>query len=109
MGSSFSQKQNSYIKLVRNDDYMLKNADDIVYAIRSARRDIAYKIEEIETSELTNDEKDIECAKLIRQDQYLEALLLKDKSELAELFFSENKDTNCVFPDVLQWYTPEND
>ena len=88
---------------------MLKNADDIVYAIRSARREISYKIEEIEASELSNDEKDIESAKLIRQDQYLEALLLKDKSELAEFFFSENSETNCVFPDVLQWYNPEND
>ena len=101
MGSSFSQKQNSYIKLVKDNDYMLKNADDIVYAIRSARREIS--------SELSNDEKDIESAKLIRQDQYLEALLLKDKSELAEFFFSENSETNCVFPDVLQWYNPEND
>ena len=107
MNSFLSKKQSSFIKLVRNNDRLLKNADDIVYAIRSMRRDIAARIEEIENSEISSDEKDIEIAKLIREDQYLEALLRKEKHELAEIFFVEDKDSNCIYPDILQWYHPE--
>ncbi len=106
MGSSYSKLPKDYLKLIKNDEKMLKNADDIVYAIRESRRDIGQKIEDIELMEISDDEKDIILAKLIRQDQYLQALLWKQKSELAEIFFTEGK-TNCVFPDVLQWYNPE--
>lgn len=105
MSSSYSKLPKDYLKLVKNDDELLKSADDIVYAIREARRDIAQKMDEIEQMDWSDDEKDIVQAKLIRQDQYLEVLLLKQKTELAEIFFTEGK-TNCVFPDVLQWYNP---
>ncbi len=107
MNSFLSKKQNSFIKLVSNNDRLLKNADDIVYAIRSMRRDIATRIDEVEHSDISLDEKDIEIAKLIREDQYLEALLKKEKHELSEIFFTENEDSNCIYPDVLQWYHPE--
>ena len=53
-------------------------------------------------------ENDKEIAVLIRQNQYLEILLNKEKYELEEIFFPNGK-SNCIVPDVFLWYKePEN-
>lgn len=112
MGSSFSRMQNSYeLKLVQDEDsQILKNADEIMDAIKAARRKIKERIEELELIPQHTIEVDREIAVLIRQDQYLEILQSKQKTELEEIFFSgKKKDDNCIYPDVLQWYQPPND
>lgn len=109
MGSSFSRMQDNFeLKLVQDEDsQILKNADEIMDAIKAARRKIKERIEELEFRTQHTIEIDREIAVLIRQDQYLEILQNKQKTELEEIFFSgKKKDDNCIYPDVLQWYQP---
>ena len=100
------------LKLVENQvKKTLNNADEVMDAIKSARREIKERIEFLET-QLSNDniEAEREIAVLIRQDQYFENLEGKQKSELNAIFFSGRKlNDNCIYPDVLQWYQPPDD
>lgn len=89
----------------------LNNADEVMDAIRSARREIKERIEYLEaqmSDENLTTEKEI--AVLIRQDQYFENLEGKQKSELEAIFFAGRKlKDNCIYPEVLQWYQPPED
>ena len=100
------------LKLVENQvKKTLNNADEIMDAIRSARREIKERIEYLE-SQLSDDniEAEREIAVLIRQDQYFETLEGKQKSELNAIFFAGRKlNDNFIYPDVLQWYQPQSD
>ena len=89
----------------------VNNADELMDAIKSARREIKERIEFLET-QLSNDniKAEREIAVLIRQDQYFENLEGKQKSELNAIFFAGRKlNDNCIYPDVLQWYQPPDD
>lgn len=105
MGSAFSQ-HNKFLKLelVQNEDNQtLRNADEIMDAIKSSRRKIKERIEFLELQVPPDMDSEREIAVLIRQDQYLEVLEGKEKSELAKIFLSASSD-NCIVPEVLQWY-----
>lgn len=89
----------------------LNNADEVMDAIRSARREIKERIDYLE-AQISNENPctEKEIAVLIRQDQYFENLESKQKTELEDIFFSGRKlNDNCIYPDVLQWYQPPED
>ncbi len=100
------------LKLVENQvKKTLNNADEVMDAIKSARREIKERIEYLE-SQVSDDsiEAEREIAVLIRQDQYFENLEGKQKSELEAIFFAGRRlNDNCIYPDVLQWYQPPSD
>lgn len=113
MSVPFPDNSASYmLKLVEQQvKKTLNNADEIMDAIKSVRREIKEQIEALETK-MTNDNIDTEkeIAILIRQDQYFQNLEDKQKSELEDLFFAERKlNDNCIYPEVLQWYQPPED
>ena len=105
MGSSFSEKPDYFrLELVYNNDTdTIKNVDDILFAIKSCRRKIRMRLEFLEKQNANTIENDKEIAVLIRQNQYLEVLLNKEKRELEEIFFPEGR-SNCIIPDVFLWY-----
>ena len=107
MAQPYFQPNYPHLQLVENEEYMIKDSDDIILAIKAELRKIKDKMDKIEQMDISNDEKDLALAKLIRQAQYLEVLSKKDKSELAELFLSAASGTNSIVPDVLQWYNPD--
>lgn len=112
MGSSFSWNPNYFgLRLVQNvESELIKNADEIMDAIKDFRQKIKYRIEELEKSCNADFEVDREIAVLIRHDKYLRYLESKHKTELEEIFFSgRKKENNCIYPDVLQWYQPPAD
>lgn len=100
---------NYMLKLVEQQvKKTLTNADEVMDAIKSARREIKERIEYLE-AQLSDDNlsTEKEIAVLIRQDQYFETLQKKQKSELEDIFFAGRKlKDNCIYPDVLQWYQP---
>lgn len=114
MSMSFPQQgQNCILRLVENQvKNTLNNADEIMTAIHCARREIRERIEKIEKYLNKNPESleaEKELAVLIQEDQYLQILSYKQKSELEEIFFAGRKtQDNCIYPDVLQWYQPPN-
>ncbi len=105
MSSTFFEQQNySRIELVcNNESETIKNADDILYAIKACRRKIKQRLNDIEHQDLYTPEDEKESAVLIRQNQYLEVLLNKEKRELEDIFFP-NGNSNCIVPDVFLWY-----
>lgn|SRR5574344_52558 len=107
MGSAYSQNDGFFnFKVVENEDFtVLKDADEIMDAIKASRRKIKERIEFLEIQVPQDIESDKEIAILIRQDQYLEVLQNKPKAELAKIFLSSQKD-NCIYPEILQWYQP---
>ncbi len=105
MGSSFSEQPDYFrLELIHNNDTdVIKNVDDILFAIKSSRRKIRMRLEFLEKQSVNTSENDKEIAVLIRQNQYLEILLNKEKRELEEIFFPNGK-SNCIIPDVFLWY-----
>ncbi len=105
MGSSFSEKPDYFrLELIYNNDTdTIKNIDDILLAIKSCRRKIKMRLEFLEKQSVNTSENDKEIAVLIRQNQYLEVLLNKEKHELEDIFFPNGK-SNCIIPDVFLWY-----
>lgn len=106
MGSAFSKKTTEFkLEIVRNEKFNApQNADEIMDAIKHCRYLISerlFALEELEPSE----EIDREIGVLIRQDQYLSVLESKQKYELAEIFFNSKNESNCIIPEILQWYT----
>ena len=100
MGSSFSRITKDFeLKVVHDEDsQVLKNADEIMDAIKAARRKIKERLDILES-----------ISSPTRQDQYFFALQNKQKSELEQIFFAGKKgecEDNCIYPDVLQWYQP---
>lgn len=111
MGSSFSRITKDFeLKVVHDEDsQVLKNADEIMDAIKAARRKIKERLDILESISSPTIEDEREIAVLIRQDQYFFALQNKQKSELEQIFFAGKKgdsEDNCIYPDVLQWYQP---
>lgn len=104
MGSAFSQNNEIFrLRIVHSiKSKKINNADEIMDTIKEFRIEIAEHIEELESIRPATDDIDRQIAVLIRQDQYLEVLQSKQKSELAELFFE--KEDNCIVPEVFQWY-----
>ena len=104
MGSAFSF-ENSDIKLrlienIKNKE--LKDVDEIISAIKECRQEIAQQIEFLEHEIPITIEIEKKIAVLIRQDQYLNALQNKPKTELAKIF--GKLEGNCIVPEILQWY-----
>ena len=110
MGVSFSRdcEYNDFRLLQHEDSDVLKDGDDILVAIKSAVRKINARIEFLEAQFPLNREQDVELAILLRQEQYFELLLQKSKTELEEIFFGKAID-NCIVPEILQWYTPQEE
>ena len=110
MGSSFSEQQDFFrLELIHNSDIdVIKDVDDILYAIKACRRKIKSRLEFLEKQTTNTVDADKEIAVLIRQDQYLEVLLNKEKQELKEIFFPGGKN-NCIVPDVFLWYKEPED
>lgn len=106
MGSAFSENENFFkLELVPDIGKIFNDVDDILNVLKTKRRSIKEKINMLE-NKMTN-ESDIEAAILIRQSQYLDALLEKNKYELEKIFFP-NGHGNCIIPDVFQWYQEPN-
>lgn len=105
MGSSFSEKPDYFkIELVHNNNTdVIKDINDVLYALKAYRRKIKYRLEFLEKQNPNTPENDKEIAVLIRQNQYLEVLLNKEKHELEDIFFPNGK-SNCIIPDVFLWY-----
>lgn len=106
MGSAFSKKTTGFkLEIVRSEKFSApQNADEIMDAIKHCRyliNERLFELEEMEQSE----EIDREIGVLIRQDQYLSVLESKQKYELAEIFFNAKNESNCIIPEILQWYT----
>lgn len=72
MGSSFSRITKDFeLKLVHDEDsQVLKNADEIMDAIKAARRKIKERLDILESISSPTSEDEREIAVLIRQDQY---------------------------------------
>lgn len=106
MGTAFSYNDDDFkLRLVHGfKNKKIRNADEIMDTIKEYRIEIAEQIENLESVRPITDDIERQIAVLIRQDQYLEVLENKQKFELAEIFFSDQEDSNCVVPDVLQWY-----
>ncbi len=108
MVSAFSYDENNKINILRLvetiKDKNPKNIDEIVSALKEYRLEIVLEIESL--SEIKPITADIEkkIALLIRQEQYIDAILNKQKTELAEIF-GEIKN-NCIVPEILNWYHP---
>lgn len=104
MGSAFSYEDNSLkLRLIKNincSDPM--DLDDILFAIKQLREQIAERIFVIEQAIYLTEEAEKEVAILIRQDQYLEIIQNKPKIELASIF--GKIENNCIVPEILQWY-----
>ena len=110
MGSSFSEEPDYFrLELIcNNDSDAINNIDDILLAIKACLRKIKMRLEFLEKQKNNTAENDKEIAVLIRQNQYLEILLNKEKYELEEIFFPNGK-SNCIVPDVFLWYKePKN-
>lgn len=107
MGSAFSQNNDRYRLRIVEDikSKNIRNADEIMDAIKEYRLEIAEQIDELEQIRPIDDDIEKQIAVLIRQDQYLSVLENKQKTELASIFFKEQED-NCIVPDVFQWYQP---
>lgn len=93
MGSSFSRITKDFeLKVVHDEDsQVLKNADEIMDAIKAARRKIKERLDILESISSPTSEDEREIAVLIRQDQYFFALQNKQKSELEQIFFCRKK------------------
>lgn len=107
MGAAFSQNNNNnyaleIVKSIKSNT--IKNADEIMNAIKEYRIEIAEQIEDLESVTPFTDEVERQIAILIRQDQYLQVLESKQKSDLSKMFFPDND--NCIVPEVFQWYQP---
>lgn len=109
MGAAFSQNDNNYaLKIIKSiKSNTLKNVDEFMDAIKEYRTEIAEQIEDLESLMPATDDVERQIAILIRQDQYLEILESKQKTELSKIFLSEND--NCIVPEVFQWYQPPQD
>jgi len=108
MGLSFMSNENYYpnLKVLNGGlENTFSDVDDIVNYFKQQRREIAEKIEHLEND--MSFEAQREIAVLIRNMQYLDVLLDKNKSELEKIFFP-NGNGNCVIPDVFQWYQGSN-
>lgn len=104
MSTMFSENGDNFKKfevIQGGNTSQFKDIDDILSAIKAQNRKICERIEYLEQHE--SDENDRELAILIRQNQYIEALLEKSKIELEKIFFP-NGLGNCIIPDVFQWY-----
>lgn len=108
MGAAFARDDNDYtLELVRNiRSNTIKNADEIMDAIKEYRIEIAEQIENLEAAVPYTEDVEKQIAVLIRQDQYLKVLESKQKYELAEIFFETKEEDNCIVPEILQWYQP---
>lgn len=106
MGSAFSQNNDNFrLRIIDGiKSKNIRNADEIMDAIKEYRIEIAEQIDELEKICPVTDDIEKQIAVLIRQDQYLSVLENKQKTELAQIFFKE--EDNCIVPDVLQWYQP---
>ncbi len=106
MGSAFSQNNDNFrLRIIDGiKSKNIRNADEIMDAIKEYRIEIAEQIDELEKVCPVTDDIEKQIAVLIRQDQYLSVLENKQKTELAQIFFKE--EDNCIVPDVLQWYQP---
>lgn len=102
MGSAFSENSNYFkLELICDNSQTINDVDDILNILKTKYREINEKISSLE--KLTTAQSEIDAAILIRQSQYIDALLNKNKYELEKIFFP-NGYGNCVIPDVFQWY-----
>ena len=106
MGYAFSENDKDYtLRLVKDvKSNNIKNADEIMDAIKEYRIEIAEQIDELESIYPITEETERQIAILIRQDQYLSVLEKKQKTEIADIFFKD--EDNCIVPDVFMWYQP---
>lgn len=111
MGLAYSNEDDNFeLKIVNLiKEQIFSNVDDFFSALQEFRDKIQEKIEKLEKLSILNIDNNIDIdrkiAILLRQDQYLEFLQGKQKSEIAEIFFG---DKSFFVPDVLQWYNSEN-
>ncbi len=105
MGSYFSEQPEFFkFELINTEEsQIIRDIDDILFAIKSCKRKILERIEYLEKQISNSVEVDKEIAVLIRQNQYFNALEQKEKRELEEIFFPNGK-ANCIIPDVFLWY-----
>ncbi len=118
MDPYFVKKLNNYkFELIKNENYQaFKSADEIVEAMKRCRNEIAEYLEILEEiiaesyekNGVTCEESEKQMAVLLRQDQYLEYLLSKQKYELAEIFL-DKKDESDDESEILNWYQPDNE
>lgn len=87
------------IKNTNNQDF--KDIDDVIYLIKSKKREMFEKIELLEKEDSFEAQK--ELAILVRNIQYFDALLNKNKLDLEKIFFPDGTG-NCKVPEVLNWY-----
>ena len=104
MGTAFNYMPDDFrlmlIKNIRSKN--AKNADEIVSVIKEFWIEITEQISSLESLTRINDNAEIELAILIRQNQYLEYLLNKQKYELVQIF--NECSENCITPEVFKWY-----
>ena len=108
MSTMFSEDNNNFAKfkvIQGGNTNQLKDVDDIITAIKAYFREICERIDYLEQQ--MSDDNDREIATLVRQSQYIQALLDKNKIELEKIFFP-NGLGNCIIPDVFQWYQEPN-
>ena len=84
-----------------NNNQEFKDINDVIYHIKSQKREMLEKIELLENEESFESQK--ELAVLVRKVQYFDALLGKNKLDLEKIFFP-NGTENCIIPEVLNWY-----
>ena len=104
MSTMFSEDNNNFRKFTvfqGGNSSQFKDIDDIITAIKAYFREICERIDYLEQQ--SSDDNDREIATLVRQSQYIDALLKKNKIELEKIFFP-NGLGNCIIPDVFQWY-----
>lgn len=92
------------IKSTSNQDF--KDIDDVIYHIKSKKREMLEKIESLEKEDSFDSQK--ELAILVRNVQYFDTLLDKNKLDLEKIFFP-NGTRNCIVPEVLNWYKDSQD
>ena len=111
MGVAFSNDDDNFNLKIINciKEQIFNSVEELFSALQAYREKIQEKIEKLEKMSFSNVEGcvdvDRKIAILLRQDQYLEVLQSKQKSEIAEIFFGDN---NYFVPPVLQWYNSES-